>query len=83
MRSWKSYFCSKKLDVNEENVSFTEFNRIRNHFLVCWIDVGRYTRAFFLGLDRLFTETRIRMINFGETRINLQCERKFMERLMI
>ena len=30
-----------------------------------------------------FTETRIRIIKFGETRINIQRERKFMERLMI
>ena len=30
-----------------------------------------------------FPETRIRMIKFGENRLNLQRERKFMERLMI
>ena len=33
--------------------------------------------------SQFFTETRIRMIKYGETRINLQRERKFMERLMI
>ena len=33
--------------------------------------------------SRFFTETRIRIIMYGETRINLQREQKFMERLMI
>ena len=33
--------------------------------------------------SQFFTDTRIRMIKYGETRTNLQRERKFMERLMI
>ena len=33
MRFWKSYICSNKLDVQETNFSFSQFNRIRNHFL--------------------------------------------------
>ena len=37
---WKSYICSNKLDVQETNVSFTQFNRIRNHFFGCKIEVG-------------------------------------------
>ena len=31
MRFWKSYVCSNKLDVSETDVSFAQFNRIRNH----------------------------------------------------
>ena len=31
MRLWKSYICSNKLDVQETNLGFTQFNRIRNH----------------------------------------------------
>ena len=30
MRFWKSYICSNKLDVQEGNLSFTQFNRISN-----------------------------------------------------
>ena len=37
----KSYICSNKLDVQETNFSFTQFNRIRNHFLGCRIKDGR------------------------------------------
>ena len=32
MRVWKSYICSKKLDVWKTNFSFAQFNKIRNHF---------------------------------------------------
>ena len=35
-----------------------------------------------LGALQSFTETRIRLIKNGETRTNLQRERKFMERLI-
>ena len=38
---WKSYICSDKLDVQETNFSFTQFNSIRNHFLGRRIEVGR------------------------------------------
>ena len=31
MHFWKSYICSNKLDVQETNLSFAQFNRIRNH----------------------------------------------------
>ena len=34
----KSYICSKKLDVWEANISFTQFNRIRNHLFGCRIE---------------------------------------------
>ena len=44
MLFWKSYVCSNKLDVQETNFSFTQFNRIRNHLFGCRIEVGRYSR---------------------------------------
>ena len=42
---WKSYICSNQLDVQETNFSFTQFNRIRNHFFGCRIEVGWYSRS--------------------------------------
>ena len=33
VRFWKSYICSSKLDVQETNCRFSQFNRIRNHLL--------------------------------------------------
>ena len=33
--------CSNKLDVQETNLSFTQFNRIKNHFFRCRIDIRR------------------------------------------
>ena len=49
---WKSYVCSNQLDVYESNLSFTQFNRIRNHFLECRIEVGWYPRTWFVGSHR-------------------------------
>ena len=37
--------CSNKLDVQETNFSFTQFNRIRNHFFGCRIEVGWYSHS--------------------------------------
>ena len=55
----------------------------RDQFFGCRIEVGRYTRAWFMGSDRRSSSrwTRLRMIKCGETRINVQRERQFMERL--
>ena len=59
--------------------------RTVHHFFWCRIKDGRYTRLFYgiWSSSQFFTETRIRMIKYGKTRINLQRERKFMERFMI
>ena len=40
MHFWKSYICSNKLDVQETNCCFTQFNRIRNHFFGCRIEIS-------------------------------------------
>ena len=40
MRFWKSYICSNKLDVEETNLCFKQFNRIRNHLFGHWIEIG-------------------------------------------
>ena len=37
----KSYICSNKLDVQETNFRFTQFNRIRNHLFGRWIEIRR------------------------------------------
>ena len=42
---WQSYICSNKLNVQEANFSFAQFNRIRNHFFGCKIEAGRYSRT--------------------------------------
>ena len=55
--------CSDKLDVQETNFSFTQFNRIRNHFFGCRIEVRWHSRSRCRIL-----ETRIRTEKNGETR---------------
>ena len=52
MRFRKSYSCSNKLDVQEANISFTQFNRMRNHPLGCRIEIGRDSRTWYVGSDR-------------------------------
>ena len=37
---WKSYICSNKLDVQETNYCFSQFNRIRNHLFGHWTEIG-------------------------------------------
>ena len=51
VRFWKSYTCSNKLDVQETNFSFTQFNRMRNHFFGCRIEVRWYSRSWSMGSD--------------------------------
>ena len=43
MRFRKSHVRANKLDVQETNFSFAQFNRIRNHFFGCRIEVGWYS----------------------------------------
>ena len=52
VRFWKSYICYNKLDVQETNFSFAQFNRIRNHFFGCRIEVRWYSLSWFMGSDR-------------------------------
>ena len=40
VRFWKSYIGSNKLDVQQTNFSFTQFNRIRNHLFGHWTKIG-------------------------------------------
>ena len=40
-----------KLDVQETNFSFTQFNRIRNHLFGRWIEIGRDSWSRFMGSD--------------------------------
>ena len=46
MHFWKSYICSNKLDVQETNFSFTQFNRIRNHLFGRWIEIASGRKAW-------------------------------------
>ena len=45
----KSHVCANKLDVQETNVSFTQFNRMINHLFGHWIEIGRDSRSRSLG----------------------------------
>ena len=45
---WKSYICSNKLDVQETNFSFAQFNRIINHFFGCRFEIRRDSRSRFM-----------------------------------
>ena len=56
----KSYICSNKLDVQETNFNFTQFNRIWNHFFGWRIEVGRYSRSWYGIWSLQLLETRIR-----------------------
>ena len=38
---WKSYVCSNKLDVQETDCRFSQFNRIWNHLFGHWIEIRR------------------------------------------
>ena len=67
VRFWKSYICSNKLDVQETNFSFTQFNRIRNHLFGCRIKSRRYSRSWFMGSDYFSPWKQLRtMIERGD-----------------
>ena len=42
VHSWKSSICSDQLDVQEANVSASQFWRIRDHVVGCWLAYGRF-----------------------------------------
>ena len=46
---WKSYVCSNKLDVQETNISFSQFNRIWNHLSGHGIETGWFARSGTMG----------------------------------
>ena len=47
----KSYVCSNKLDVQETNISFSQFNGIRNHLFGRWIEIRRASCSRIVGFD--------------------------------
>ena len=49
VRFWKSYLCSNKLDVQETNCCFSQFNRIWNHLSGHWTEIGWFTRSGTMG----------------------------------
>ena len=48
---WRSYIWSNKLDVQETNFSFTQFNRIRNHLFGRWIEIRRAACSGVMGFN--------------------------------
>ena len=48
----KSHVCANKLDVQETDLGFTQFYKSWTHFFGCRIQVGWYTRTWFMGSDR-------------------------------
>ena len=49
VRFWKSYICSNKLDVQETNCCFSQFNRIWNHLVGHWTEIGWFARSGTMG----------------------------------
>ena len=49
VRFWKSHICSNKLDVEETNFSFTQFNRIWNHLVGHWTEIGWFACSGTMG----------------------------------
>ena len=47
----KSYICSKKLDVQETNCRFAQFNRIWDHLFGYWIEIGWVACSGVMGFD--------------------------------
>ena len=45
----KSYICSTKLDVQETNCHFAQFNRIRNHLFGHWTEIGWFACSGIMG----------------------------------
>ena len=76
----KSRVCANKLDVQETNFSFTQFNRRWNHFSRCRFTHGRYSRSHSLGfgdwsiLIPYRTEQMDPRKNHGETRRQLSSQ---------
>ena len=48
---WKSHVCANKLDVQKTDLSFTQLNRIRNHFLGRRIEIRRAACSRVMGFD--------------------------------
>ena len=46
---WKSHVCANKVDVQEANVSYTQFNGIWNYFSWCRSTHGWNSRSWSLG----------------------------------
>ena len=46
-----TYICSNKLDVQETNCRFSQFNRIWSHLFGRWIAIRRDFRSWFMGSD--------------------------------
>ena len=71
---WKSYICSNQLDVQETNCCFSQFNRIWNHLFGRRIEVGWYSRSWFMGSDcSISWKHDSEPLQNGETR----CEHKW------
>ena len=49
VRFWKSYVCSNKLDVQETNCCFSQFNRIWNHLSGHRSEIGWFARSGIMG----------------------------------
>ena len=45
----KPYICSNKLDVQETNCCFSQFNRIRNHLFGHWIEIRWFACSGIMG----------------------------------
>ena len=56
---WKSYICSKKLDVQETNISFSQFNGIWNYLSGHRTEIGWFARSGFMGSNCFCSSKRV------------------------
>ena len=64
----KSYVCSNKLDVQESNISFAQFNRIRNHLFEHWIVDGRYICTCFQKSCLILRKSQLHVLTTTKSR---------------
>ena len=61
---WKSYICSNKLDVQDTNFSFTQFNRIRHHLFSVSHNIVMWETRLSI-VDLVYSKTQILLGTLG------------------
>ena len=80
VRVWKSHICSFKLDVQETNCCFSQFNRIYDHSSWCRFANGRNSRAWSLGFDNWSVTFNIQIENRSSSKYCATCHHVIRQR---
>ena len=79
VRFWKSYNCSNKLDVQETNCCFSQFNRIWNHLVGHWTEIGWFARSGTMGSNcfcsRKYFSCYLRVMDANTTSLTIKSMR--------